>query len=227
MTTGTQPLVLAKILWEDPDTLRREEFLLAEGASATIGRADSNDIIVKEQRISRQHAVINYRDGVFIISDLGSANGVYVNDTKIERPFPLAAGDIIRLLSLELRFESAYVDVGQVDNTTLITVPINTGTGVLTISSGPQDGNRFYLVRNRVTIGRATSSADWEICLQDPSVSRPHAVLELVESIWVLRDLGSANGTRVNDAPVNEKGRTLRDGDVITFGNTVAVFRVS
>ncbi|MCA9904662.1 MAG: FHA domain-containing protein [Anaerolineae bacterium] len=227
MTTSTKPLVLAKLLWENPNTGSREELLLAEGASVTIGRADSNDIVVKEQRISRQHAVINYRDGVFMLSDLGSANGVFVNDIKVERPFPLAAGDVVRLLPLELRFESAYVDVGQVDNTTLVTVPVNTGKGVLTISSGPQDGNSFYLVRNRLTIGRATSTADWEICLQDPSVSRPHAVLELVESIWVLRDLGSANGTRVNDAPVNEKGRTLRDGDVITFGNTMAVFRVS
>ncbi|MBE0690165.1 MAG: FHA domain-containing protein [Anaerolineae bacterium] len=226
MATGTKPLVLAKILWEDPDTHRREEFLLAEGATATIGRSEGNDIAVKEQRVSRQHAVINYRDGIFVISDLGSANGVYINDVKIEQPFPLAAGDVIRLLVPELRFESAHVDAGQVDNTTLITAPINTGKGMLTISTGPQDGHHFYLIRNRITIGRATSTADWEICLQDSSGSRPHAVLELVDNVWVLRELGSGNGTRVNDAPITEKGRALRDGDVISFGNTVAVFRV-
>ncbi|MCA9907474.1 MAG: FHA domain-containing protein [Anaerolineae bacterium] len=226
MATGIKPLVLAKILWEDPNTNQREEFLLAEGATATIGRADSNDIVIKEQRVSRQHAVINYRDGIFVISDLGSANGVYVNDVKIEQPFPLAAGDVIRLLVPEMRFESAHVDAGQIDNTTLITMPLNTGKGVLTVSNGPQDGHSFYLIRNRITIGRATSSADWEICLQDTSVSRPHAALELVDNVWVLRDLGSANGTRINDAPITEKGRTLRDGDVLAFGNTMAVFRI-
>jgi len=49
--------------------------------------------------------------------------------------------------------------------------------------------------------------------------------MELTEKHWMVYDLGSSNGTFVNDTPVNEKGRLLRDGDKVTFGNTVALFR--
>ena len=84
----------------------------------------------------------------------------------------------------------------------------------------------MLLLRDQVTVGRATSDATWEICLQDPSVSRPHARLELVDQVWLVRDLGSANGTTVGNIAVTEKGRPLRDGDVISFGASVVVFRV-
>lgn len=227
MATGTKPLVLAKIVWKDPQTDEIVEYLLTEGATASIGRLDSNDIVIKEQHVSRQHAVISYRDGLFLISDLGSANGVFVNDERVEEPFPLKADDVIRLHVPLLRFESVFgSETPYSEHSTLITAAINTGKGKLVVSSGPQEGINLLLLRDRMTIGRATASSDWEICLQDPSVSRPHARLELIDGVWLIRDLGSANGTLVNNRPVNEKGRALRDGDVITFGQTVTVFRV-
>jgi pSer/pThr/pTyr-binding forkhead associated (FHA) protein len=76
-----------------------------------------------------------------------------------------------------------------------------------------------------VTIGRATNKATWEIGLQDPSVSRPHARMERINNNWMVYDLGSSNGTMVNDVVVNEKGRVLRDGDLVIFGKTNALFR--
>lgn len=86
---------LAKITWNNEGVVQR--FLLTEGATVSIGRADSCDVCIREQHVSRQHAVISYRDGVFVIADLNSANGVYVNDERIEDGFPLIAGDVIRL----------------------------------------------------------------------------------------------------------------------------------
>ncbi len=222
------PVILARIVWQDPNTGRSHEFVLTEGATASIGRLETNDICIKEQHVSRQHAVINYRDGVFLITDLGSANGVYVNGMRITEPFPLVAGDEVRLYVPVLYF-SAIIDEGEqreaVRRGTLITATTSTGKGKLVITNGPQEGHSIPLLLNAVTVGRATSKADWEICLQDPSVSRPHARLELVKNTWVIYDLGSANGTLVNNTPVTEKGRALRDGDVITFGQTVALFR--
>ncbi|RMG82530.1 MAG: FHA domain-containing protein, partial [Chloroflexi bacterium] len=55
--------------------------------------------------------------------------------------------------------------------------------------------------------------------------SRPHARLQCTENHWVIYDLGSSNGTFVNDNPVSEKGRPLRDGDIIQMGTTLIVFR--
>ena len=72
MTIANQPTSLAKITWQDPlsgDQL--QEFVLAEGATASIGRGENNDICIPEQHVSRQHAVINFRDGIFMITDLG------------------------------------------------------------------------------------------------------------------------------------------------------------
>ncbi len=221
-------LSLAKVTWEHPQSGAIQEFVLSEGATATIGRQAGNDICIPEQHVSRQHAVINYRDGIFMISDLGSANGTFVNDRQLSEPFPLASGDEIRLYVPTLKFSAAVTEEDHrnaEEHGTLITATISTGKGKLIITTGPQEGSTIPLLLNKVTIGRATSKADWEIGLQDPSVSRPHARLELVDNNWIVYDMGSANGTLVNNTLVNEKGRALRDGDILTLGATIALFR--
>jgi pSer/pThr/pTyr-binding forkhead associated (FHA) protein len=224
----TDAPALAKIIWKHPQTGAIQEYVLTEGATATIGRQAGNDICIPEQHVSRQHAVINYRDGIFMITDLGSANGTFVNDRQLTEPFPLASGDEIRLYVPTMTFSAAVSEEDQrnaEEHGTLITATISTGKGKLIITTGPQEGSTIPLLLKKVTIGRATSKADWEIGLQDPSVSRPHARLELVDNVWVVHDLGSANGTLVNNVPVMEKGRALRDGDILTLGATLILFR--
>ncbi|NDJ62880.1 MAG: FHA domain-containing protein [Chloroflexi bacterium] len=228
MYTASEPIIMAKIIWQDPATHENHDFVLAEGATVSIGRLDSNDICIREQHVSRQHAVINYREGLFLITDLDSANGVYVNNQRVTQPYPLASGDEIRLYVPVLHFAAIVSEEEQreaMEHGTLITALGNTGKGQLVITNGPQEGQAIPLLIDKLTVGRATSKATWEICLQDPSVSRPHAELEMIDNIWVVTDLGSSNGTSVNSNPVTEKGRALNDGDVITFGATVILFR--
>lgn len=218
--------LLARVTWEDPTTNEQLELVLAEGATASIGRLESNDICIREQHVSRQHAVISYRDGMFTIADLGSANGVFVNDVRVDEPYPLVAGDTIRLYVPTLQFDAMLDEQEAFKHTaTLITAVGPSSKGKLIITNGPQEGSTIPLVMTRMTVGRATPNAEWQIALKDPSVSRPHARLELVEESWVLYDLGSSNGTSVNGTPITEKGRVLRDGDVVTFGATVTLFR--
>jgi pSer/pThr/pTyr-binding forkhead associated (FHA) protein len=224
-----QPQKLAKLIWTDPVSGDVQEHVLVEGATATIGRSANSDITIAERHVSRQHAVITYRDGVFLISDLDSANGTFVNDQQVKEPFPLFSDDKIRLYVPELVF-SAIVseeDVRRAEETGKIsTAIISAGQGRLIITNGPQEGLVIPLLLKEVTIGRATSNATWEIGLQDPSVSRPHARMERTpEDAWVVYDLGSSNGTFCNDSPVTEKGRVLRDGDVVLFGSTSTLFR--
>ncbi len=220
---------LAKITWRDPQSGAMREYVLTEGATATIGRSSSNDIHLPEQHVSRQHAVIRHVDGVFTISDLNSANGTFVNDEQItEEDFPLFSGDTIRLFGPVLNFSAAVSEEDErraEEEGTLISATISTGKGALIISNGPQEGQTIPLLLQEVRIGRATDSADWEVALRDRAVSRPHARLERVDDVWVLYDLGSSNGTKVNDQPVTEKGRPLKDGDIIAIGTTLVVFR--
>ena len=64
------------------------------------------------------------------------------------------------------------------------------------------------------TLGRSEHA---DLVLADPAVSGEHARLERVGRAWVITDLGSTNGTRLNDARVD--GRTpLTDGDVLALG---------
>lgn len=228
MTTQNEPQALAKLTWVDPTNNITQEHVLTEGATATIGRSSTNDICIPEQHVSRQHAVIKYRDGIFMISDLGSANGTFVNDQQITEPFPLASGDVIRLFVPTLVFSAAVTEDDEKrarESGHLITATVNTGQGQFIITNGPQEGHTIPLLLKEITIGRATSNATWEIGLQDQSVSRPHARLERKDDVWVLYDLGSSNGTFINNVQVTEVGRALQDGDVVTFGGTMILYR--
>lgn len=82
------------------------------------------------------------------------------------------------------------------------------------------DGREWSLDRDRSVIGRLSGS---EIEVDDPGASRRHAEIRRQGDRYVVVDLGSTNGTLVNDSPVSEA--TLEDGDRITIGRTVLEFR--
>lgn len=229
MSTPAQGL--AKITWNDPASGAHRELILEEGATATIGRSPENKIHIPERHVSRRHAVVSFQNGSFMITDLGSANGTYVNDKKLSDPFPLADGDRIRLYVPLLDFSSIVTDDehAHAKATGTLIVPAGVGgTPVLQITAGPQADAEIALETDTVTIGRATRSAQWDIALQDRAVSRPHAAITRGEDgIWTIEDLGSANGTILNGVPlVANEPQPLQDGSVITLGETVALFRV-
>src|SRR5690606_20711395 len=145
----------AKIRWVDPATNKQREYLLTEGATATIGRSSQNDIQIAEQHVSRQHAVISYRDGIFMINDLASSNGTFVNDQMVEEPFPLFAGDTIRLFEPILEFLAVVAGDIVDENSTIIEATNPDGQGSLTVTNGPQEGQTIALLLNELLLGRA------------------------------------------------------------------------
>ena len=229
MSSNIDSVGLAKIIWNDPDSSEKREFVLAEGATASIGRSPSNDISIPERHVSRQHAVIAFRDGIFMISDLGSANGTFVNDRRLEDPFPLAHGDVIRLYVPILNFSAMVTAEDQEEarrTGTLIVPPVGSGAARLLVTSGPQEGHEFVLALDTMTVGRTTQDRTWDIALQDRSVSRPHCRFRKQDKTWNIADLGSANGTAVNGTPVTDEARTLKDGDVLSIGETKLLYRL-
>ena len=82
------------------------------------------------------------------------------------------------------------------------------------------DEKEWPLDRDRSVIGRLAGS---EIEVDDPGASRRHAEIRRQGDEFVVVDLGSTNGTLVNDSPISEA--TLEDGDRITIGRTVLEFR--
>lgn len=80
------------------------EYLLSTEAT-TIGRMPSDDLCLKDDlRVSRHHAVIHCSPTAFILTDLGSGNGTYLNDKRLDVPAILYSGDRIRVGHTELTF---------------------------------------------------------------------------------------------------------------------------
>jgi sigma-B regulation protein RsbU (phosphoserine phosphatase) len=77
------------------------------GSAVSIGRASDCAIPVKDRYLSRKHAEIVAVNGSWILKDLGSANGTYINGARMERDHPLKTGDRIRLGDTEIVFEAA------------------------------------------------------------------------------------------------------------------------
>ncbi|MFG0290509.1 MAG: SpoIIE family protein phosphatase [Rhodopirellula sp. JB044] len=71
-----------------------------------IGRHPECDIVVDAGAVSRYHAKLNHVGGAWIVEDLGSRNGTFVNGQLLTRPHSLAQGDRIRISEVELLFHS-------------------------------------------------------------------------------------------------------------------------
>ena len=84
------------------------------------------------------------------------------------------------------------------------------------------DGKRVSVGEDPVTIGRMP---ECDIVLADHNVSRRHAEVRRQDGGFVVVDLGSTNGTKVNGAGVRE--RRLDDGDEITVGASTLRFETS
>jgi len=130
--------------------------------------------------------------------------------------------------------DEGYVFVGPVE--VQIEVDDRLRAGVLVLTSrfheapgGLQPGSLLLPTGDRVPLGEYVVSVgrqnDCTIVLADPNVSRRHAEVRPSGDGFVVVDLGSTNGTRINGARIVE--HHLSDGDEVRFGNTVMHFQAS
>lgn len=93
------------------------------------------------------------------------------------------------------------------------------GTALLVVLRGPNTGARFLLDDDEVTSGRHPDS---DIFLDDVTVSRRHARFTREQGHFVVRDIGSLNGTYVNRERIDEA--RLTTGDEVQIGKYRLVF---
>ncbi len=96
---------------------------------------------------------------------------------------------------------------------------IERGIAVLIVRAGAQAGARFVLESGVTRLGRHPES---EISLEDITVSRRHAEIERESDGYVIRDVGSLNGTYVNQERVDRS--ELHHGDEVQIGKFRLVF---
>jgi Nif-specific regulatory protein len=85
-------------------------FRLVPGQSVTVGRAPTNQIVIKDERCSRNHAELFLADDRWTIRDLDSRNGTLVCEQKLAGDRPLQAGDTIRIGRCHLVFVRSLTD---------------------------------------------------------------------------------------------------------------------
>lgn len=72
-----------------------------------VGRDVTNDIVLDDGKVSREHARFSYSGGAWVVVDLGSANGTYVNGQKVVGHKPLSNGDKVKIGDTILVFGAA------------------------------------------------------------------------------------------------------------------------
>jgi sigma-B regulation protein RsbU (phosphoserine phosphatase) len=102
-----------------------------QGPAVSIGRASDCSIPIKDRYLSRKHAEIIADGNSWILKDLGSANGTYLNGSRVERDEQLKTGDRIRLGDTEIVFETSdrstdrFIAVAESAVSATIAIPVH------------------------------------------------------------------------------------------------------
>src|SRR3954465_12361004 len=103
-TSSAKAPMFAIIVHEKGGAERREVF---DAAELSVGRVQGNELMLPKGNVSKRHARLLYRDGRFIVTDLNSTNGTYVNRRKITQATIVREGDRIYIGDLVLRIETS------------------------------------------------------------------------------------------------------------------------
>ncbi|MFP6659673.1 MAG: sigma 54-interacting transcriptional regulator, partial [Pirellulales bacterium] len=79
-------------------------YRLVPGQAVTIGRAPTNHVVVKDERCSRNHAEIFLSGDHWIVRDLDSRNGTFVDGDRLEEDFTLKPEDVIRIGGFQMKY---------------------------------------------------------------------------------------------------------------------------
>ena len=71
--------------------------------STRIGKKEDNDVVLLDNTVSRHHIAIEMTSDAFLLKDLGSTNGTYINDLKVKEAY-LTPGDVIKIGNSEIEF---------------------------------------------------------------------------------------------------------------------------
>ncbi len=209
-----------------------QEFDLAKKI-VSLGRATTNDIILDDMRVSRNHAQLEFSAAGITLVDLGSANGTRLNGVQVERA-TLRPGDTISLGTQQLKYlvENVSDDAGvtKIDSAIQLDQTMNleflprvigeTSTPSLVVFTKEKTWKIDLSNQERVTIGREESC---ELFIDSPRVSRKHAEVLRVSGGFTIKDLGSTNGVWFGDQKVEY--RILQDGDTFRVGPAQIVFK--
>jgi ABC-type multidrug transport system ATPase subunit len=191
-----------------------------------IGRTAPAGLIIVHAEISRRHARLTYQQGNYLLEDLGSRNGTFLNGQPVKDPQVLADGDEIRLGSgIILGFSQSTTGIpslpGESSNRTMLESSLTAGAVQASIAITPpnllvtiagQETRTYTLSKDRITLGRAD---DNDIVVPSPIISRHHATFEKTSLGYdIVIAPGALNTLTCQGRPVTDR-QALSPADIL------------
>ncbi|HEX9840751.1 MAG TPA: FHA domain-containing protein [Anaerolineales bacterium] len=225
----TQPsnhkLILSK------GTASSQEFELTR-SEIIIGRDSTVDVVVPSSAVSRRHARLMREGEGYMLEDLGSSNGTYLNGERLVEQRPLKSGDQIRLgAAATLTYEAPQLigaetvvrSATPIAYSGLQTVvgeepqrPLDASPPKLIVAIAGGSSQTHILTRPNLTIGRVE---DNDIVISSQIVSRQHARLERVNGGYKLVVAPEAKNPVLFEGRPLDGSRVLRHGDTFRIGS--------
>ena len=205
--------ILVKIKTRNKDLKTTK--ILKDTSVFNIGRAQDNDIVIDDNKVSRYHASVSVIPDGYRIEDKGSTNGTKVNGKKISDTNFIKT-DTVRIGNTDLDFSQGLLinqrvpDIGITNFKTDQSIKNQVKTFVkpepfveniawLTLISGPDAGESFKITKEMNTLGRSSSS---DIKISDSYVSKEHARIKKNSDIFEIFDNASNSGVLVNNKKI-------------------------
>jgi pSer/pThr/pTyr-binding forkhead associated (FHA) protein len=200
----------------------------------TIGRGQTNDIVIQDTKASRTHARFEFdAEGRAMIVDLGSTNGVRVNGIRVEKAV-IQTGDVVIIGNSQINFEKApEEDLGLTIIDTEADLDRTMADLVLPVAINDTSEDRIVIFTpdktwevvlgdrvDSLSIGRAEGN---DVVIEHPSVSRTHARIQREHRTFVIKDLNSSNGLWVNGQKLDEV--VLEDGSSVRVGYATIIYK--
>ncbi len=172
--------------------------------SLVVGRGRDCNIVLPSENVSRRHARLTLDQRGLSVEDLASANGVRVNESRIDAATALKPGDVVGIGDFRLHVRTGGPPKG-------VRSLFLTLEGIV----DPVRDQTFEITSRTTLVGRG---AECGLVVADESVSRAHArLLVRPDGTVVVEDADATNGVFVNDRQI--RVWQLGDGDLLRFGD--------
>ena len=177
-----------------------------------VGRGMRNHVVIDDNEVSRDHCRLTKIETGYELCDLNSRNGTFVNGQRVTDCWELKHNDLIELgdsITLEYQIVTAAVEEPE------------SGSPYLVVAIEGQPNRTVHPLQGEtILIGRGTMN---DIIILEPEISRLHLKLVRSGSNYTVQDVGSTNGSKLNDDDMNTE-MPLQPGDVIRVGQTITMY---
>ncbi|WP_444931451.1 FHA domain-containing protein [Microbulbifer sp. SSSA002] len=191
----------------DVNDLSQSVWLVSPGV--TVGRAQSSDLCIADDSVAKSHLQITVDGDILTLHNLAGAPRIQLNGKSTGTPCQLKVNDQVKVGSRLLQVVDPKVTKLKSDS-----AKAASGKGVAWAlrANHRAIAGKVFPLRESSVIGR---SDECDITFSLSHLSRRHARLEVREGLLFVIDLGSANGTFVNNKRVSET--RVRRGDELRF----------